>query len=307
MKNLLVVSILLISQVAFSQSENVLEGLKPVNGTSLYVKQMGEGEPLLVIHGGPGLSHDYFLPHMQALAENFTLILFDQRACGRSDTNVDASDITLNHFSRDIAGILDALRIERAHVLGHSFGGLLAMKFATEFPERTKSLILCNSVSGSKEFDELSKQKQQGVMTEDDNNARTKIFASNEFKNGSPASYEELFKVNFKRAFYDTLLIDELKLNLNENFSKTSRLLYGLGADLVAYDFHPALAKLNIPSLVIHGAADLIPIEVSEKLADTLQNGTLVVMEKSGHFPFIEEQKEFNKILTSFIINNENE
>ncbi len=304
MKNLVVVLMLVACQGAFSQSNEVEEGLKSVNGTRLYVKQMGEGEPLLVIHGGPGLSHDYFLPPIEALAKNFRLILFDQRASGRSDINLDAADISLNHFVQDIAGVLDVLKIERAHVLGHSFGGLLAMKFATEYPGRVQSLILCNSVAASKEFDELSRQKQQQVVTEYDNKLRAEIFASDDFKDGSPAAYDKLLKVNFKRAFYDTLLVDKLELRLNENFSKSSKLLFGLSADLVSYDLHPALAGLSIPALIIHGAADLIPVEVSQKLKNTLPNAKLVIMERSGHFPFIEEEKEFSSILTSFIIDN---
>ena len=294
-------------QTAFAQPEADIEGLKPVNGTSLYLKQSGTGEPVLFVHGGPGLSHDYFLPHLSALADKFSLIFYDQRGCGRSSVDLEKDEITLDHFVSDMAGILDALSLEKVHVVAHSFGGLLAMKFATVYPDKVRSLTLCNSVSASKEFDQLAKQKQQSAMSPGDNLARSAIFASADFKNGSPESYEQLFKISFKRAFYDTLLIDSLHLRLNDNFGKSSKLLFALGADLVSYDYHPALARLDVPTLVIHGAADLIPIEVSQKLAGTIPGARLTVMEKSGHFPFIEQNKEFVAVITSFLNNGAGE
>lgn len=301
MKHILYLSALLASQVVFAQPEAGFEGLKPVNGTSLYLKQSGTGEPVLFVHGGPGLSHDYFLPHVSALSEKFSLIFYDQRGCGRSAPDLEKEEVSLDHFVNDMAGILDALSLEKVHVVAHSFGGLLAMKFATVYPGKVKSLILCNSVSASKEFDQLGKQKQQSAITPGDNLARSSIFASADFRDGSPQSYEQLFKISFKRAFYDTLLIDSLHLRLNDNFSKSSRLLFGLGADLVSYDYHSALSGLKAPTLVIHGAADLIPVEVSQKLAGTIPGARLTVMEKSGHFPFIEQNEEFIAVVTSFL------
>ena len=307
MKHILYLSALLASQVAFAQPEAGFEGPKPVNGTSLYLKQSGTGEPVLFVHGGPGLSHDYFLPHVSALSDKFSLIFYDQRGCGRSAIDLEKDEVSLDHFVNDMAGILEVLSLEKVHVVAHSFGGLLAMKFATVYPDKVKSLVLCNSVSASKEFDQLAKQKQQSAMTPADNLARSAIFASADFKNGSPQSYEQLFKISFRRAFYDTLLIDSLHLRLNDNFGKSSKLLFGLGADLVSYDYHPALSGLNVPTLVIHGAADLIPIEVSQKLAGTVPGAQLIVLEKSGHFPFIEQNEEFMTVIGSFISKNARE
>ncbi len=301
MRTLLILLVALFSFSAYSQVSESTDGLKVINGTSIFVKTLGTGEPVLFIHGGPGLSHDYFLPHVAALSDQLKLILYDQRGCGRSDVNLSTDDMTMAQFLGDINALLTEQGIGKVHLFGHSFGGLIAMQFAIAYPDKIKSLILCNSVAASKEFDALSAKKQREAMTDQDNQARSAIFASDHFKNGKPEAYELLFKIGFKRSFYDTLAVDKLELHLMSNFSKTSKLLYGLSPDLVAYDLHPALAKLSIPSLVIHGSADLIPDEVGKKLAATLPNAQYVVFEKSGHFPFIEEPDAFTETITSFV------
>lgn len=286
---------------ASSQHADNTEGIKHINGTGIYVKTLGQGEPVLFIHGGPGLSHDYFLPHVEALSKNLQIIFYDQRGCGRSSVDLDPKDMTLAHFTDDIRLLLDDLGIGQVHLLAHSFGGLLAMDFATRFPGRVRSLILCNSVAASKEFDQLSAERQQQAMTESDHAARAAIFASEGIKGGDPKAYEQLFKIGFKRSFFDTLLIDKLEMNLNANFAKTSKLLYGLSPDLVTYDYHPKLSQLQVPALVIHGAADLVPEEAGKKIASVLPKSRYQVFENSGHFPFIEQKDEFIKVVTEFV------
>jgi len=292
---------IVVSLSVFGQSPLVTEGVRQVNGTSIFVKTMGQGEPILFLHGGPGLSHDYFLPHMEKLAETYTLIFFDQRGGGRSGTSLTNEQMTMGYFMGDIRGILEQLDLESVHVVGHSFGGLLAMKFATENPGKVKSLIFCNSVAASKEFDALSAQNQGKATTPGDEKARSAIFASEHFKKGDPAAYELLFKIGFKRSFFDTLNIDKLSLELNDSFSKTSKLLYGLSPDVVAYDYHGALSKLKVPALVIHGEADLVPFEGSQKLASSIEGTQMALMKQSGHFPFIEEPEEFMRVINEFI------
>ena len=79
-----------------------LDGLQDVNGTSIYLQTFGRGEPLLVIHGGPGLSHDYMESHLMDLAKNHMLIFYDQRGCGESSKDLDSTNVSLNHFITDI-------------------------------------------------------------------------------------------------------------------------------------------------------------------------------------------------------------
>lgn len=301
MRHIVTICLFAFAHLSVAQSTESFEGPKSVNGTSIFVKTMGAGEPILFLHGGPGLSHDYFLPHVAPLADKHRLIFYDQRGSGRSAVNLTADDMSMAHFVEDINFLMAELQIEKVHLLGHSFGGLIAMQFAIKYPEKVKSLILCNSVAASKEFDELSARNQQEAMTPQDDAARKAIFASEHFKNGAPEAYELLFKVGFKRSFSDTLKVDQLGLNLNSNFAASSKLLYGLSGDLMAYDLHANLASLQMPALVIHGSADLLPAEAGKKLAATLPGSQYVAFEQSGHFPFIEQPVEFSKVIADFV------
>jgi len=95
------------------------EGLKPINGTELYLNAFGEGEPLLIIHGGPGLSHDYFLPQFEELGDNFNLIFYDQRVSGRYSVDVADDSITFDLFVQDIEELRKVTGFEKVNILAH--------------------------------------------------------------------------------------------------------------------------------------------------------------------------------------------
>ena len=101
--SLFAATILATASCDFTDQEITVEsGLRNINGTELFVKTMGKGEPILIVHGGPGLSHDYYLPHLDTLAQDHQLIFYDQRVSGASSMNVDSSNITLDAFIKDI-------------------------------------------------------------------------------------------------------------------------------------------------------------------------------------------------------------
>ena len=92
------------------------EGLKEINGTQLYYKILGEGEPIVVLHGGPGLDHSYFLPQMSELAKSHRLIFFDQRLSGRSSAFVDSNAVSMDHFVEDLDGIRLAFKLDKMNL-----------------------------------------------------------------------------------------------------------------------------------------------------------------------------------------------
>ena len=83
----------------------VKEGFMIINGSDVYYKIMGKGEPLLVIHGGPVLDHSYFLPHFENLARDYQLIFYDQRVCGKSSIDIDSATMNMAGFVEDIEQI----------------------------------------------------------------------------------------------------------------------------------------------------------------------------------------------------------
>jgi proline-specific peptidase len=119
--------------------QDVREGSCSVNGTSLYYRIEGDGDPVVVLHGGPGMSHEYLLPHLAFLADGHRLIFYDQRASGNSPIEVPPESVNIENFVRDLEGIRACFEIERVTLLGHSWGGLLAMHYAAAFPESTNA------------------------------------------------------------------------------------------------------------------------------------------------------------------------
>src|SRR5919197_1279568 len=119
------------------------EGTVPAEGTELYYRSVGSGTPLIMVHGGPGLGHYYLRPGMDALADRFRLVYYDQRGTGRTEVG-DPDRITLGGGVEDLLAVIDGLGIERASLVGHSFGADLAALFASRHPTRVGSLVLAN-------------------------------------------------------------------------------------------------------------------------------------------------------------------
>ena len=145
-----------------------VEGFAKINGTEIYFNRMGQGEPIIVVHGGPVLDHGDLMPFFGPLENNYELIYYDQRLSGRSSADVDSADITIDHFIDDIEELRTRLGLEDVHLMAHSWGGLLAMKYALKYPENLKSMILLNSMPANTElWQEESRIIAQTVTRED--------------------------------------------------------------------------------------------------------------------------------------------
>ena len=275
----------------------VEEGLREINGTLLYTKAMGEGEPILILHGGPGMDHTYFLPQIAELAETHKLIFFDQRVSGRSSLDVDSSAITMRHFIDDIEEIRKTFNLGKMNLMGHSWGGLLAMFYGITYPESLKSLMILNSTPASSEL----MAKTLPTLTPEDSLQRLEILNSDAFKNRESAAFEKLLRIHFRGAFYDRSLADSLTLTFQPDFAETSVKLQNLFKDIASYDIHDDLSKINCPTLVVHGDHDDNPLEGSKKIHENIPDSKFVLLKNCGHFPFVEAPDEFFKTIRDFL------
>jgi proline iminopeptidase len=276
-------------------------GFKEINGTQLYYKVLGSGEPILIIHGGPGLSHDYLLPNLKSLSEKFKLIFYDQRASGSSAQDLDANSVTIDNFIKDIDALREAYDLKTLNIMAHSWGGILAMKYATMYPNNIKSLILVNSVGANSEIANLSNIELAKRFTDEDSLQRAQILKSEEFQKRSVGSIESLMKLGFKHQFYNKSYLDSLNLAINENFMTSSQLLQNLAKDLGDFDFDAELKSIQCPTLLIYGNYDPLTQLAGIKIHESIDNSELVILEKCGHFPFIEKEEEFRKVLVDFM------
>jgi len=112
------------------------------NGVFIYYTSFGKGDPLVVVHGGPGADHTYFLPYLAPLARTHRLIFIDERGSGRSQKLQDVSQYTVENMVEDLEGVRVALNLGKISLLGHSYGGVLAQAYALKYQQNLSHLIL---------------------------------------------------------------------------------------------------------------------------------------------------------------------
>lgn len=296
-----------VTLVMFSCSvpgESGFSGILQVNETELYVRVKGAGEPLVVLHGGPGLSHDYFLPHLEPLSDHMKLIFFDQRGMGQSSVDLDSASFSLDLLIEDINTLRQKLGFDTIHLMGHSWGGIVAMHYASTYPEKLRSLILCNSMPATSEFDELLGSNFARIYERQKMADLAPLQKQIEAGSRDISIQERFMQLHFRPSFYDTSDVNKLHLNLSQNFFKTQELLPYLATREEPLSLLAQLENFNAPVLIIRGEIEAIPIESDQKLEDTLLNAKLVSISRAGHFPFIEKPVEFNKLITDFILDN---
>ncbi len=282
-------------------TSNLDEGFQEINGADIYYKIIGEGEPILIIHGGPGLDHSYLLPQMEILARDYQLIFYDQRACGKSSIDVDTMSVGIDGFMKDIDGIRKMVGYDKITIMGHSWGGLLAMYYGIRYPDHINSMILLNSLSPDSEYRIEENKILAERQTPGDSTELASIMASEEFKNHQASAYEKLFGVFFRKEFYDPEKAGLLTLTFPENFYERSQILQHLGRDLSSYNLFDSLKSIEFPVLIVYG--DYEPASKSEatKMHKVLEGSRLEIITNSGHFPYIEQPGEFKKLIGGFM------
>ncbi|OSZ79101.1 hypothetical protein CAP35_12870 [Chitinophagaceae bacterium IBVUCB1] len=275
------------------------EGIKKINGQTLYFKVIGKGEPLLIVHGGPGLNMQYIEPHLRYLADNYQLIFFDPRSTGASDIPNDSNATEYKYLINDIEAIRKVFNIAKLNILAHSWGAKLALHYALKYPDNLQSLILVAPSALGNSFDTA----QQNYM-----NNRAVQPAFFEKKKEIMQRHISLIEIRQRHAFlfsmYNAEDVDKIALTYPENYAEAQTALFrGLSHDYKIYDtdFYNQLPKIKVPVLIVRGDADAIPLAAQQKMQQSLGNATLVRLSKSGHFPFIEEPERFREVLRAFI------
>jgi proline iminopeptidase len=272
-----------------------------VTGTELFVKRLGSGEPILVVHGGPVLDHGYLLPHLAPLADDYELVFFDQRLSGRSAGVVDPESVRLATFVDDIEALRSSLGFERMHLMGHSWGGLLAMSYAVRHGERLRSLMLLDSVPPSSMLWREENLVLAERETDEDRRQREAIRSSPEFQAKKPEAIARMLRASFAAQFHDRARISALELLVPDDYVERSRQFQGLGADLRDYDLLGDLSRVTAPTLVLYGADEPAATLAGPALVERLPHAELVLVPEAGHFPFIEQPEAFLRAVREFL------
>src|ERR1700685_3562924 len=144
----------------------VQDGFVDANGVMIYYVTLGRGEPLLILHGGPGASHDYFLPYLVPLARHHKVIFIDERGSGKSQKLEDRSAYTIENMVEDVEGVRQGLGLGKISLLGHSYGGALAQAYALKYQRNLNHLILASTCSSSAALNQVSVRMKQNMAPE---------------------------------------------------------------------------------------------------------------------------------------------
>ncbi len=142
------------------------EGYVDTGAVLIYCKSFGSGPPLLILHGGPGASHDYFLPHLAPLARRNRLVFIDERGSGKSTKLEDPAAYSVENMVEDAEFVRQSVRPGKINLLGHSCGGVLAQAYALKYQIHLKHLVLCSTFHSTKAMNEIFETMKTGMSPE---------------------------------------------------------------------------------------------------------------------------------------------
>ena len=268
---------------------------REVGGISIFERRVGSGPPTVVLHGGPGAHHDYLLPGFDALAQGRELIYYDQRGGGRSPVSRDTPVGWREHVA-DLEELRQQWGIKSLTLAGYSWGGLLALLYAIEFPERVTRLALVSAAPAWREARmEFERRFAERNLAPDIQRQRAELRESG-LKERDPAGYtKRLFELSVAPYFFDQSRARDLT-----PFRVTGRTQQEVWDSLGDFDLRPALGRLAIPTIVLHGQDDPIPLETSRALAELL-GASFHPLPHCGHVPYVEAHEEFVRLLDEFL------
>jgi len=255
---------------------------------------------MVIVHGGPGLNHSYFLPYLNQLNDVQHLIYYDQKACGQAEIPADTNAMRLTAFVEDIETVRKKFGLKQMHLMAHSWGALLAVQYAAKYPQHLKSLILVSPAAISSADVREASRLINGKFEHGDQLARSRIIESQAFKNNRPEAMAELIRLSFKQNMAKKNLADSINIYMPEDFSKRNAALRYLFKDLASYDFYPLLPGITTPTLIICGAQD-VGLLFADKIQQAIPTARISRMDNSGHFPFIEQPLEFKQEVVKFV------
>ena len=286
------------------QTDKVQEGYIPVTGGLVWYKVVNAGNriPLLTLHGGPGSSHHYLEP-LEHLANERTVIFYDQLGCGKSERPNDTSLWQRKRFVEELSQIRKVLGLEQVHLFGHSWGTMLAIDYALTKPDGLISLILASPALSIPRWLKDMERYRKSLPTE-----VQKILEEHE-RNGTTDSdpYQEA-----SMEFYQRYLCrlspwpEPLERTLANEGTTVYNTMWGtaefyMTGNLVNYDCTPQLGEIDVPTLFTCGRYDEATPEATAWYQSLLPKSELAVFEQSAHMAHLEETEPYLQTVRAFL------
>jgi proline iminopeptidase len=275
-----------------------------VNGVDIHVEiNHTEGIPLVLLHGGPGFSHRYLNPHFALCMKEYKLVMYDQRAAGKSTGREKTDELTVDNYLIDLEEVLNHYEIGKVVLLGHSWGALLAMLFAIRFPDRVKALVLSDPAPASSRYVDLFEEEIIKRLTKAEKQRIREIYSMKAFQAGDIHMVNTYFHIILRPYFYQPEKQELLNLGLDREGCLNVIATEKYFKYIHYFDIENELGRISCPSLMITGKHDAMPIEERDHLNRSLLNSKWVVLENSAHFGFIEESDQFFSEVKEFLRN----
>ena len=292
------------------------QGFVDANGVLIYYMTVGRGAPLMIVHGGPGASHDYFLPYLLPLARHNQLIFIDERGSGKSERLAEISEYTVENMAADCEVVRETLGLGKISILGHSYGGVVAQAYAFKHQKNLTHLILASTFSSTQELNQAL-AKEKAAMPEDKRKRLEELERSGLFGKGEPwerGRYpEEYAKLAWGTGYFPWLYQNHPDPNYNPVDGNTNnswalyREMWGSDGEFVVdgnlkqVEWVDRLSTIKVPTLIIVGDHDESDPVMSQEMHAKIEGSTLVIVPRSGHMTFVDQPALFVKTVTDFV------
>jgi len=272
-----------------------------IGDTRLFIVERGEGYPLIVLHGGPGLDHHEFADYLDLLCDQFRLILVDMRAQGKSDMCPEDT-WTLEQMAKDVVSLAGAMKLDKYAVLGHSYGAFVALQNAVDYPGAAAQTIVSGGVPSSRFLEVVDKN-----LAEFEPESLREQVADSWAREAEAETQED-----FASLMHDQMPFhfgDPLDPRIPEYEERTAETVYSPAilqhfskAEYGGIEVENRLEAVTQPVLVCTGRHDRVcTVEAAEAMAQGLPKAELVIFEKSGHMTFVEETERYLEVVREFL------
>ncbi len=294
--------VLLIAGIIYPQN---FEGIKKINGNDIFIKTAGSGEPVVIVHGGPGLAHNYlFTPFVSNLSSSYRLIFYDQYGCGKSASFKAGDTVSIDRYVDELEGIRKEFNLDKMNLAGQSFGARIAIGYVLKYPARVKKLLLLEPSYGSSEY---LKDFQETINKRLSQNIKNEIIAlagTEEFKQAKGEAVKKLLYLRHGAYFYDTSLASPRQYGyFNDETGAKFMLTQQKFTPLqLNFNIYPELPKINTPVLIVRGEYDPINLESIKRMAGAIKDCRLIIIKNCGHYAHIEKPEEYFGCINKFLV-----
>jgi len=291
------------------------EGYIDVPGVLIYYKAFGKGPPLLVLHGGPGASHDYFLPHLLPLARKNRLVFIDERGSGKSGKLEEPKLYTVASMVEDAEAVRRVLHLGKINLLGHSCGGVLAQAYAIKYQKNLSHLVLCSTFYSTKQLNEVF-NTMKAKMAPELRERIDKLEKDGLFGHGKP--YEQnrypsdYMVAAWGEGYFPYLYQSRPDANFDPNQSGNMawdlyREMWGshgefvVDGNLTCVEYAEQLPALKVPTLITVGDHDECDPSIARAMHALIPGSKLVELPGSGHMTFVDQPGLFMKAVDDFL------